>query len=51
MLRENIAEKEIRLEYVSTKENIVHIFTKPLPKDIFDYFLGMLWVIPLPISE
>ena len=32
MLREKVTEKEIRLEYVSTKEKIVDIFTKPLPK-------------------
>jgi hypothetical protein len=32
MLREKVVEKEIRLEYVSSKEQIVDIFTKPLPK-------------------
>ena len=37
MLREKVAEKEIRLEYVSTKEQIVDIFTKPLPKESFEY--------------
>lgn len=37
MLREKVAKKEIRLEYVSTKEKIVDIFTKPLPKEIFEY--------------
>ena len=35
MLREKVAEKEIRLEYVSIKEKIVDIFTKPLPKETF----------------
>ena len=37
MLREKVIEKEIRLEYVSTKEKIVDIFTKPLPKEFFEY--------------
>ena len=37
MLRETIVEKAIRLEYVSTKEKIANIFTKPLPKESFNY--------------
>ena len=37
MLREKVIEKEIRLEYVSTKEKIVDIFTKALPKETFLY--------------
>ena len=37
MLREKVVDKEIRLEYVSTKEKIVDIFTKPLPKETFEY--------------
>ena len=37
MLREKVAKKEIRLEYVSTKVKIVDIFTKPLPKETFEY--------------
>ena len=35
MLREKVAEKKIRLEYVTTKEKIVDIFTKPHPKRDF----------------
>ena len=37
MLREKVAEKEIRLEYVSIKEKITNIFTKPLPTGTFEY--------------
>ena len=37
MLREKVVEKEIRLEYVSTKEKIADICTKPLPKGISEY--------------
>ena len=51
MLREKVAEKEIRLEYVSTKEQIVDIFTEPLPKETFEYLRGVLGVMPLPTSE
>ena len=48
---EKVAEKEIRLEYVSTKEQIVDIFTKPLPKETFEYLHGMLGIMPLPTLE
>ena len=51
MLREKAAKKEIRLEYVSTKEKIADIFTKPLPKENFEYLQGMLGVMPLPTSK
>ena len=37
MLREKVTKKENRLEYVSTKEQIVDIFTKPLLKETFEY--------------
>ena len=37
MLKEKVGEKEIRLEYVSAKEKITNIFTKPLPKEAFEY--------------
>jgi hypothetical protein len=36
-LREQVAEKKIRVEYVGTKEHIVDIFTKPLPRESFEY--------------
>ena len=51
VLREKVAEKEIRLEYINTKETIVDIFTKALPKDTFECLRGMLGVMPLPILE
>ena len=47
VIREKVAEKEVRLEYISTKEKIADIFTKPLPKDTFEYLRGKLEVIPL----
>ena len=51
MLIEKVAEKEIILEYVRTKEQIANIFTKPLPKETIEYLRGMLGVMPLPTSE
>jgi precorrin-6x reductase len=47
-LREKVNEKEARLEYVSTKEQIANIFTNPLPKDTFKYLRGKLRVIAPP---
>ena len=45
--RELVQEKEIKLENIHTKEQIVDIFTKPLSKDAFLYQRGKLGVIPL----
>ena len=36
-LREEVAEKNIRVEYVGTKEQVTDIFTKPLPQEAFEY--------------
>ena len=46
-VRELVQDKEIRLEYVHTKEQILDIITKPLPKDAFFYLRCKLGVIPL----
>ena len=37
----------MRIEYVNTKEKIVDIITKALPKDAHEYPRGKLGVIPL----
>jgi hypothetical protein len=36
-LREQVAKKNIKVEYVGTKEQVEDIFTKPLPWEGFDY--------------
>ena len=36
-LRELVQEKEVRMEYVNTKEKIANIFTKSLPKVSHQY--------------
>ena len=46
-VRELVQDKEVRMEYVHTKEKIANIFTKALPKDAHEYLRGKLGVIPL----
>jgi hypothetical protein len=36
-LWEHVIEKNIKLEYIGTKENIAYIFTKPLMRERFEY--------------
>jgi hypothetical protein len=47
-LREHVAEKNIRVEYVGTKEQVADIFTKPLPREAFEYLRQRLRVISTP---
>jgi hypothetical protein len=47
-LREQVAEKNIKVVYVGTKEQVVDIFTKPLPREAFEYLLERLGVISTP---
>jgi hypothetical protein len=47
-LREQVAEKNIRVEYVGTKEQVAKIFTKPLPREAFEYLRQRLGVISTP---
>ena len=50
-LRELVQDKEVRFEYVNTKEQIVDIFTKALTKDALMYLRGKLGFIPLSDSH
>jgi hypothetical protein len=47
-LWEHVAEKNIRVEYVGTKEQVADIFTKPLPQEAFEYLRQRLRVISTP---
>jgi hypothetical protein len=47
-LREQVAEKNIRVEYVGTKEKVVGVFTKPLPQEYFRYLHQRHKVISTP---
>ena len=46
-VRELVEDKQVKMEYINSKEQIVDIFTKPLPKDVFEYIIGKLGVKPL----
>ena len=46
-MRELVQDKEMKMEYVNTKEKIVDIFKKALPKNAHEYLRGKLGVIPL----
>jgi hypothetical protein len=47
-LQEQVAEKNIRVEYVGRKEQVADIFTKPLPREAFEYLRQRLGVISTP---
>ena len=47
-LQEQVTEKNIRVEYVGTKEQVADIFTKPLPREAFEYLRQRLEVIYTP---
>jgi hypothetical protein len=47
-LWEQVAEKNIRVEYVGTKEQVEDIFTKPLPWEAFEHLRQRLGVISTP---
>jgi hypothetical protein len=47
-LWEQVAEKNIRVEYVGTKEQVAYIFTKPLPWEALEYLRQRLGVISTP---
>jgi hypothetical protein len=47
-LREQVAEKNIIVEYVGKKEQVADIFTKPFPWEPFEYLHQRLGVISTP---
>ena len=46
-VRELVEDKEVKMKYINTKEQIADIFTEPLSKDAFEYLRGKLGVLPL----
>lgn len=50
-LREKFSDEEVRLEYVSTKDQIVDIFTKRFPTDAFVYLRDKLGIFPPPVEN
>ena len=47
-VREHVLDKTIKLEYIGTKEQVADIFTKPLPREAFEYLRQRLGVITTP---
>ena len=47
-IQEHVVEKNIRVEYVGTKEKLADIFTKSLPREAFEYLRQRLGVISTP---
>jgi hypothetical protein len=47
-LWEQVAENNIKVEYVGTKEQVTDIFTKPLPWEAFEYLRQRIGVISTP---
>ena len=47
-LQEQVTEKNIKLEYIGTKEQVADVFTKPLPRETFEYLREKLGVILSP---
>ena len=43
-VRELVEDKQVKMEYIHTKEHITDIFIKPLPKDAYEYLRGKLGV-------
>ena len=46
-VRELVQDKEVKMEYVHTKEQIANIFAKALSNNAHEYLRGKLGVIPL----
>ena len=46
-VRELVEDKQVKMEYINSKEQIADIFTKLLPKDAFKYLRVNLGVKPL----
>ena len=46
-VRELVEDKQVKMEYINSKVKIDDIFSKPLPKDSFEYLRGKLGGRPL----
>jgi hypothetical protein len=46
-IQKQVVEKNIRVEYVGTKEQVADIFTKPHPREVFEYLCQRLMLFLL----
>ena len=47
-LKDQVAQNVVKLEFISTNEQVADIFTKPLPKDVFERLRVLLGVVACP---
>lgn len=47
-LKDKVTDGEVKLEYIPTSEQVTNIFTKPLPKEVFEHLRKKLGVIVSP---
>lgn len=47
VLREQVVNQILKLEYIPTKKHVADIFTKPLPREKFEYLRQTFGVVPL----
>ena len=45
-LKEKVVKKVLKLEYISSNEKIIDIFTKSLPREQFEFLKEQMGVIP-----
>ena len=44
--KDQVAQNEVKLEFISTAAQVADIFTKPLAKDVFERLRTLLGVVP-----
>ena len=47
-LKDKVTDGEVKLDYIPTSEQVADIFTKPLPKEVFEYLRKKLGVMEAP---
>jgi len=50
-LREQVTKQNVKMEYINTKKQIVDIFTKLLPREVFEYVKQKMGVVPMPSNH
>ena len=45
-LKDQVAQNEVKLEFIPTADQVADIFTKPLARDVFERLRILLGVVP-----